>query len=235
MEAVVRLIKIAISSGTDYSYFHFLQGSDIPIKSQDEIHKFFEKNNGIEFIQIEKHRQFMAFNKAYYIHIFCHNRFYRTSKILKLLNFSLVYLQKIFNLRINTDIELHQGSALFSITNNFAKYILDNEEWIQKRFRWGLAVDEVFIQSLIMNSSFKSKLLWDSKRFVSHNVHLIDRSRPDGKNSPHIWRSDEFDYIISSPERFCFARKFDENVDIQIVEKIKDFILNRNESAAIST
>lgn len=33
-----------------YRYYHLLSGSDMPIKSQNFIHDFFEKNDGTEFI-----------------------------------------------------------------------------------------------------------------------------------------------------------------------------------------
>lgn len=37
-----------------YKYYHLLSGIDLPIKSQNYIHDYFEKNKGIEFIGFQK-------------------------------------------------------------------------------------------------------------------------------------------------------------------------------------
>jgi Core-2/I-Branching enzyme. len=43
VEAELELFKMAMQVG-DYEYFHLLSGVDMPLKSQDYIHNFFEKN-----------------------------------------------------------------------------------------------------------------------------------------------------------------------------------------------
>ncbi len=43
------LFEQAIQTG-NYKYYHLLSGNDMPIKSQDFIHSFFDKNEGKEFI-----------------------------------------------------------------------------------------------------------------------------------------------------------------------------------------
>lgn len=206
-------------SGVKYDYLHFFQGSDLPVKTQNEIHDFFDNNSGYEFVSVEKARCSMAENKARYRHFFCHNRFFRKNKLVKALNFGLVYIQKLLNIQKNTDIRLYQGSALFSITGECARYIETQISSIYKRFRYSLAADEVFMQSILMASPYRDRIK-DIDKEVTCNARMIDRTRPDGKNSPHIWRADEFNFLMSLPQEYCFARKFDEKVDMEIVEKI---------------
>lgn len=217
ISAVINLLKSVCESGVDYQYIHFFQGSDLPIKSQNHIHEYCMRNYGYEFVMVEKDRCEMAKNKARYRHFLCHNRFFRTNKFIKILNFGFVLLQKIFNIQKNKDIKLYQGSALFSITLNCAKYLVSMEKEIHKRFRFSLAGDEVFIQTMLMKSNFKIK---DMDMDSSSNLRLIDRTRPERKNSPHVWRSDEYSYLISLPENMLFSRKFDENIDFDVVEKV---------------
>ena len=212
IQAVLNLIKMANSRGEEYSYLHFFQGSDLPIKSQDQIHSYFEQNNGYEFVMIDTPNKKMAQNKAWYRHYFCHNRYFRKNKFIKVLNFGLVYLQKIFRIRKNKDIELYQGSALFSITGNCAKFVEEEIPQIRKRFKHSLAADEVFLQTILMASEYGLKIK-NVDQSVSCNARMIDRTRPDGKNSPHVWRREEVDYLLSLPDGFCFARKFDEKID----------------------
>lgn len=40
IDAVLYLIAAATNNSISYEYFHFLQGSDLPIKSQNQIHDF---------------------------------------------------------------------------------------------------------------------------------------------------------------------------------------------------
>ena len=155
---------------------------------------------------------------------FCHNRFFRKNKLVKALNFSLVYFQKFVGIKHNTDIDLYQGSALFSVTNDFVRYLLSREKDIYKRFRYALAADECFMQTIAMNSPFRNKII-DIQEDTSFNARLIDRTRPDGKNSPHTWRIDDIEFIINQPQGMCFARKFDEHIDIDVVKNIEEYLL----------
>ena len=129
------------------------------------------------------------------------------------------------HIRKNLDIDLYQGSALFSITGECAKYVETQIPNIRKRFRYSLAADEVFLQTILMSSPFRDKIM-DINLVTSSNARLIDRSRPDGKNSPHIWRKQELDYLLSLPSNYCFARKFDEKVDFEAAQLIYNHFLN---------
>lgn len=61
------------------------------------------------------------------------------------------------------------------------------------------------------------ELIDDSRNAV---FIIIDKKAmlSDNQISPHIWRSEEFECIINQLKEMCFARKFDEKVDYQIVE-----------------
>lgn len=48
IEAELELLKAAIKG--NYDYYHLISGMDLPIKTQKEIHEFFENNKGKEFI-----------------------------------------------------------------------------------------------------------------------------------------------------------------------------------------
>lgn len=49
VKAELLLLETASMKGP-YDYYHLLSGVDLPIKSQDYIHRFFEKNKGYEFV-----------------------------------------------------------------------------------------------------------------------------------------------------------------------------------------
>lgn len=62
IQAVMTLIETANYSGEMYSYIHFFQGADMPIKTQDEIHVFFEGNPQKNYVSIERQRSCMSQN-----------------------------------------------------------------------------------------------------------------------------------------------------------------------------
>ena len=49
IECELSLMENALKK--EFSYLHLLSGADLPIKSQKQIHDFFDKNAGKEFIQ----------------------------------------------------------------------------------------------------------------------------------------------------------------------------------------
>lgn len=49
VEVEYRLFETALNNGP-YAYYHLLSGVDLPIKTQDYIHEFFQKHTGKEFI-----------------------------------------------------------------------------------------------------------------------------------------------------------------------------------------
>ena len=71
IDAYLRLIET--SSEKNYDYYHFLQGSDFPLKTKEYVNDFFEKNQGYEFINIAQ-KDFARFKCGIY-HFFTNNRF----------------------------------------------------------------------------------------------------------------------------------------------------------------
>ena len=56
IEAELILLKEATQK--NYLYYHLLSGYDLPIKSNDEIFDFFEKNNGKQFIHFKNENDY---------------------------------------------------------------------------------------------------------------------------------------------------------------------------------
>lgn len=70
-----------------------------------------------------------------------------------------------------------------------------------------------------MNSDFKNKIAYFEELYYG-NARFIDMTRPHQKNFPHIWSKEEYNILINASKQICFARKFDEKVDIDIVKMI---------------
>ena len=66
VECELLLFKAAAERG--YQYYHLISGVDFPIKTQKEIHNFFEQNAGKEFIEYwnRKEQEYLYRIKYYY-------------------------------------------------------------------------------------------------------------------------------------------------------------------------
>ena len=225
IEAEMALLEAAVKRG-QYSYLHLLTGQDLPIKSQDEIHYFFEKNNGIEFIGYAPQRNSDE-NRIKYYHYFI-GRKGKNQPILQNLYYLLdklsVFAQKILKVdRRERFGEIHKGSVYFSITGDLAEWLVSQKDDILKKYRYTFCADELFIQTLLWSSNWKRRIYQcvTNEYYEDDNsyaMRLIDWKR----GNPYIWRNIDYRKIITS--NMLFARKFDINVDKEIITNIYKYV-----------
>lgn len=218
------LLMFEESTKNNYDYYHFIQGSDFPVKTCDYVDAFFEKNKGKQFINIYKSN--FTKTKCGYYHFFTNNRWYRRNFVMKALNKTSLFVQKTLKIRRNGDIDLYCGSALTSLTHECVKYILSQRDEIRKRFNYTLAADEVFLQTILANSPFREQI-YKFENSSSANVRLIDWQRRCG-NSPYTFQMRDYDLLICSGDDICFARKFDEKVDFEVVCNLYKWLLEES-------
>lgn len=201
------LFEQALSTGY-YRYFHLLSGNDMPIKSQEYIHSFFDENDGKEFI---------GFSDKYFLgNIECIHLFpteYRGGngiarscfvKVQKLLHFSVAgFKHPVFK----------RGAEWVSVTNDFVQYLLKQKEYY-KRFKYSYCLDECYKQTVAYNSPFKERLYSIDDEFKGC-MRLIDWNR----GTPYTFQLADFDEIINSDRLFC--RKIN---DAKLAQKIYDYI-----------
>lgn len=222
----ILLLKEAVKR--EYAYYHLLSGADLPLKSQDEIHQFFEEHSGMEFLEFDKPEIETTVKNRIKYYYFFQNIYGRNRKnifciLLYCFDKILLNIQKKINVNRlkNNDINLQKGPEWFSITHELAKEVVLKEEWVKKTFRYTFGSDEFVLQTIVKNSKYKDKIFMNGlrKSTISPCMRKIDWKR--GK--PYIWREKDFDELIESP--YLFARKFDINVDMAIIEKIETEVL----------
>lgn len=213
------LFKTARKNGK-YSYFHLISGSDLPLKSQEYIHDFFEKNKGlnaISFSPTSTSSEDIKFKSERY-YFFCkHHKCtdWFSEKIGKrLFRYSLLIQSKIGIKRHHT-VQIYKGSNWVSLTSDVVDYVLSNRLLIWKLFRFIWCADELFIQTLIMNSKFKNLLLTEG------NLRTIDWNR----GWPYVWgQNTSEDFYELSNSSNLFARKFSYMQFPELVHRIEKFI-----------
>lgn len=218
MRTELALLKAATQAGS-YQYYHLLSGMDLPIKSQDEIHNFFDANQGKEFVSLWQFKK-STVTRFKYFTIFPEGEArFRT----RIINHIFKGLQMAVGFRINKKVDFRFGSQWFSITDAFARYVVDSEQWLEHVFRHTSTCDEIFLQTLLCSSPFKQNIfdptpLQNQANANQSNMRFIDWSRGQSVRHPWTFRLDDFPLLMSVPH--LWARKFDETVDGQIIDQI---------------
>ncbi|MDE6649088.1 MAG: beta-1,6-N-acetylglucosaminyltransferase [Muribaculaceae bacterium] len=216
MRAEIALLKAAASRDT-YDYYHLLSGMDLPIKSHDEIHRFFDVHKGMEFINLWEFKKSNLSRFRYYT-IFPEGESKFNTRII---NHIFKGLQMAVGYRINKDVDFRMGSQWFSITDDLARYVLSKEEWLERVFRHTSTCDEIFLPTLVFNSPFKDKLFYphtvkSQKEVNLSNMRFIDWSRGESIRHPWTFRASDLE-LLENIDHF-WARKFDETVDAEIID-----------------
>lgn len=155
IEAELRLFEIAINKKIKYKYIHLISGQDLPIKSQNYIHEYFNKYPiGTNFIGLAQGNSNKTdlYNKTAYYSLF-NNQFRNRNSIIKLLfkiiRNSVIYLQKIIGLKRSWEgIVLYKGANWVSITPEFTTYLVNNKKRFLKCLN-GFLAQMKFINRLL--------------------------------------------------------------------------------------
>lgn len=202
------LLKESHKKGS-YLYYHLLSGVDLPIKSQDYIHDFMSKYEGKEFVGFDKGENVkeQVAQKTDYYYIL--SKYYRTrnnifNKCLWRVRNLFITIQKLLGKKRKYDFVLKKGANWFSITNDFVEYLLSKESWVMTSFRGTLCCDEIFLQTLLWNSPFKSRI-FNVESEYDGCLREIDWNR----GWPYVWKEEDKDILYSSNK--LYARKFSED------------------------
>ena len=126
------LFETALSHGP-YAYYHLLSGTDLPIKSQDYIHAFFQQNAGKEFVgfwQDAAHQRDLE-RKVFRYYFFTKrlkDKEHLLHGITALIRNLILAVQKISHYRRKQTFEFKKGGNWISITENAVKYLLQYKD-----------------------------------------------------------------------------------------------------------
>lgn len=212
----------------NYLFYHLLSSADLPIKSQDEIHLFFEQNKEKQFIQFDRNRfeqnkRNILWRVKLYHPIQEMRKCSRNKWILKLITLAAkgcMAIQLLFRVdRLkNKEIEIAFGSQWFSINQKLVDYILENKKDINKLFYMSQTPDELFLQTVVMNSRFKEQLYIDPDIMLPSNVREIGWNYEVDNEHPQIYTIEDWERLKMSSA--MFARKFSDAHDRKIINRI---------------
>jgi hypothetical protein len=218
----------------EYDYVFLLTGQDYPIKSNLEVDEFLGKANKRDFIsywplpyqgwRLENYGferienwHFRLFHRYIRVPIrpqsYVSPQFNLTWKR-SLVESTLLPLNVIFNKRkLPANFKPFGGSGYWCITRRCVEYINDFVEKHQKFvkfFKYVNIPDEIFFQTVLLNSPLKHNI-------VNDNLRCMDWP------GPRIWKKENFEILAGS--KALFARKFDASVDSEILDLIDSKLL----------
>lgn len=215
---IATLFLIEEAYKNNYDRYIFISGQDVPLKTNKEIINFFDTNKNKEYISYESINNSEAMYKEMSFRINAYNfgKLYRLifhRNIRELLsNFPLI--------KRTTPENIYYGSQWWNLTNNAIKYILDytkqNPNFL-KRFNYTWGSDEFYFQSILLNSEFKDNCINDCLRYLIWGV-----------GTPINFTIKDYDDIKNNINNNIFSRKFDENIDNDIIDKLYKDLENSN-------
>ena len=236
VKATLEAINVIGKTGLKFDYVMFLSGQDYLIKTNAYIKRFLKKNQGKEFIEYFSlpYSQWKegGFLRIEYWHIFWNGQYFCIndpyycipekrefkSSIVSLL-YSFLILPLFKKRKLPEGFAIYGGSQFWCLTGECIKWInifvKQNPKFV-KRFNYTYCTDEVFFQTLILNSPFKDKV-------VNDNLKYIDWGDDIYAYHPIILEKKDFEKIRQSEK--LFARKFDPSKDSDILDMIDKMIL----------
>ena len=227
VECEMRLMRTALDSERRYGYLHLLSGADLPIKTNDEICGFLEAHEGREFIAFVYRKPNDGTMDALKERIaIYHPRQERAGRKDDLPTRILNKMQRLCHidrLKESGLGEVGKGSQWFSITEGFARYLVERTPFVERTFRSSYCSDELFIQTMVLNSPFVDNVYQPNDDGHGDNLRFIDWVR----GAPYVFRTQDYDELMEAPAPKLFARKFDERVDAAIVARISETLMER--------
>lgn len=194
------LFESAMAKGP-YAYYHLLSGVDLPLRSQDRIHAFFEEHAGKEYIGYTELEMSPELSQKMQRWSLFPRHFSRKRNGYSLLRGAFIRLQKVLGIKRNQEIPFKKGSQWASVSEDFVRYVISRKDWVMKTFSHTFVPDECFLQTLCWMSPFREKL-YD---LTSDGAGCL---RAIGWNQGELtdWSARDYDALAGSPA--LFARKF---------------------------
>lgn len=215
IKATLSLIKEALrKNNCDYISLH--SGQDLPIKNRYEIIDFLKNNRGKEFINyfslnVKWWWPSNAFDRIRYYWFIDRiglEKSWELYEVQKKLNDKRIFLKGI---------SPYAGWQWWTITRECGEYIINyvtQNKGFCDYYKYTLIPDEGFFQTIVLNSHFKDRVINNNLRFIAGG---------EEKLHPKTLTKDDYNYLMMSD--MLFARKFDMNVDNEIIQMITNKVM----------
>lgn len=201
VQAELNGMQYLLSVNAQWDYFINLSGQDFPLQPQDHIRDFLGKNRGRNFIKVANQviERPDTMNRV--------DNYYTETAT----GFSGVPRKRPFM----EEVVPYIGGQWMILTRACCAFLCNSSETkkFEDYYKNTLIPDESFFQTVLMNSSFDGEIVNDDKRAI---IWI-----PDGdiKLRPKTFTLTDESFLLEGDH--LFARKFDDNVDDDILDTIE--------------
>lgn len=205
VDAQLRGIEKLVTSGATWDYFINLSGQDFPLKNQDFIMGYLSAFDCCEFIKVVNQQLVRP------------ETMHRIKDYVEEVDGELVVSSKSNRVFLE-GVTPYIGNQWMILSKHFCEFITYSPELsiFKEFYRNTLIADESFFQTVLMNTTFTPKIIYDDKR----EIDWIESS--DIKLRPRDFLTNDSDMLMNSNN--LFARKFDENIDSGILNILENSI-----------
>lgn len=229
VQAVLNALNMIENQCKTYSHVILLSGQDYPIVNPKKIYTFLNSHSTESFIEYQQlpvaHLPYGGWDRFKRWHFYIGNRKFTYplyDKPYGWLDKGIEFVLSFFLSRqreIIKDITYYYGSQWWIFSREAVCYILQflkrNRHYLAF-FKYTWISDEHFFQTILLNHTDQPFL----ERMINDNLRYIDWTKL-GEKPPAILKCEDFDNIKSSGN--LFARKFDDEIDEDILDFLDDF------------
>ena len=213
--ATLEGIRALVSNEIEYEYAILLTGQDYPIKSNAHIQRYLRERHGQLFMEYfplpHPEWQHYGMDRIEGWHWHVRGKYYR---LMPSPSFP-------FRRKFPRGLRPFGGSSYWCLTRDSLDFVdrwtKDHPRYVEF-FKRVEVPDELFFQTIILNSEFRDRVQND-------NLRLVEWRDPES-GSPSILGAADFPMVAASPK--LFARKFDMSVDSRVLELIDRHLLARS-------
>ena len=217
VETGIKSINQILASNIEYDFFNLLSAQDYPIKPVDEIYSFLADRLNYSFISFDSSNDTLWWQEAK----LRYQNYHFTDLDFK----GKYFIQKVVNMIMpkrklpGSLTQLYGGnkSCWWTLSADCARYLstyFKENPKIINFFKLTWAADEFLIPTILMNSRYRNQLINENYRYMQWSY---------GRAHPKILNKSDYAKIIVSD--MLFARKFDENLDEEIMDMLDSTLL----------
>ncbi|KZE43900.1 beta-1,6-N-acetylglucosaminyltransferase [Rossellomorea marisflavi] len=219
VNATINCMITARDLNINFDYASLISGQHYPIKSNEYIMNFLNESNGqnyINFFELPSANwanQSGGLDRILYLHFNKHSRKKYSAR--KLLNKGTSYVLRSLNIKRKLPFEkFYGGSQWWCITKETCDYIIEfiiANKNSYEFFRYVLIPDELFFQTLILNSKKSFKIVNRNLNFIEWKTNISP--------SPEILNINHLEKILESSN--LWGRKFDMDESEELMIELK--------------
>lgn len=208
------LFRTALEQG-EYGFYHFISGVHYPLKSQDEIHTYFDKRSGISVLSPmgstqDEIEMKLGLYHFFLKHLISRNRF--VNKLYHILWRISLGVQQKMGMKRDVSYVRNKAANWCSLSDEAVREVLRQEKQMLRRLRHTFCQDEFLVPAVLANAglpvAFEEKFL-----YVVFTPY-----------TPKVLTENDFDDLMKS--ECLFARKFSARQSMRLIQRIKSTFLD---------